>query len=200
MRIRNLNGRPTRLRSGFSIVEVVVVSLMMTLLSSILYTVWTGFCRPARDAATRCRLATEANLAIFALSQDLSGDLIGVQTAPDISSGAEPGQLCLQLLSENSDGSTATLVYRLSGNRLVRDDKTSAIIVAGELLAETITESGFVLTPWSDGTGNQGVEITLTFASLELNGNYTTTDSNGNLVTHDLSLTYKIVAVQPTSF
>ncbi len=147
MRIANLKGRPARGRGGFSIVEVVVVSLMMTLLSSILYTVWTGFCRPARDAATRCRLATEANLAVFALSQDLSGNLLGVQIAPDTASGAQAGQVCLQLLSENADRSTSTLTYRLSGNRLVRDDSTTEITVAGELVAETINGSGLRADP-----------------------------------------------------
>jgi hypothetical protein len=177
--------------------EMVVVSFLTTLLAMTLSTVWLGFCRPARDAATRCRLATEANLAAFALARDLGGDLTDVRIIPDPFPTAAPDQTCLQLSYQNPD---TTVSYRLEGHRLVRNDLSGDVTLAGELVAYSAGGSGFDLSPWSDGSGNEGVLLVLTFASLEENGNYRVPDGAGNMVERDLSLTYRLVAAKPTAF
>lgn len=186
-------------RRGFSVTELVVVGMMTTLLAMLLATVWAGFCRPARDAATRCRLATEANLACYALAEDLGGDLAGVQAVADTSPGALPGQVCLQLTYNGP--AAAPVVYRLQGNRLLRNQGGGAdVTLAAELVPFTPDGSGFELSAWSDDAGNSGVLIVLTFAAAEKNGRYQGPDGLGGLVPRVLSLTYQVVAVAPTSF
>jgi len=187
---------PGARRGGFSVTELVVVGMMTTLLSMILATVWSGFCRPARDAATRCRLATEANLACYALAEDLGGDLAGVRIVPDTSPTALPGRVGLQL-SYNGPAA-ATVTYRLDGRRLIRTGSAGAdVTLAAELVPFSPRGTGFDLSPWSDGAGNSGVLIGLTFASAEKNGRYRGPDGLGGLVPRVLTLHYQVVAVAP---
>ncbi len=69
MMIRLSRGR----RGGFTFTETIVVTMLMVVLASIVAVSWAGFCRPARAAAARCRLATEATLCAAALARDMGG-------------------------------------------------------------------------------------------------------------------------------
>jgi prepilin-type N-terminal cleavage/methylation domain-containing protein len=66
-----------RCNTGFTLVEMLVVSGLSALLVLLLANAWMGFGRPLADAIARARLTQEANLAAAALARDLSGSLVG---------------------------------------------------------------------------------------------------------------------------
>jgi type II secretory pathway component PulJ len=62
-------------RSGFSLLEVTLVSGLMALLAVVLSSAWVGVGRPAADVIARSRLFQEMDMAVAALSRDTSGGL-----------------------------------------------------------------------------------------------------------------------------
>ncbi len=67
---------PCRRRSGFSVVEVMIVGGLMSLLVILISSAWTGPARSLRDAVLRCRFTQEANLAAEILARDFGGYLL----------------------------------------------------------------------------------------------------------------------------
>ena len=82
MMIRLFRGR----RGGFTFTETIVVTMLMVVLASIVAVSWAGFCRPARAAAARCRLATEATLCA-ALARDMGGYFPGTASLMLLNNG-----------------------------------------------------------------------------------------------------------------
>lgn len=177
----------TRGRRGFTVVEVTIVIFLIVLLVSILSSVWRGLCLPAIDAAARCRIVQEANLAAASLARDLGGNLPDptAQTGA-ISDGLlvgrqtpSPGwlRLCFHGTGSGSDlspkwGAPDTVIsYQLQGNSLIRwnEESGSTVTVANGL-------TGFQVNALED---NSGVEIVMTF------------EARGN------SLSYDLVTVDP---
>jgi prepilin-type N-terminal cleavage/methylation domain-containing protein len=66
--------KPCR-RDGFTLVEVMVVSVLTAVLGLSLFWCARGFGRTAAESIARCRLAQEMNLAVNALARDLGGSL-----------------------------------------------------------------------------------------------------------------------------
>src|SRR5664279_262801 len=60
-------------RTGFTMMELVVVSMLMSLLVIVVANVWKGFVKPALYAEQVCRVALEARMARETLARDFSG-------------------------------------------------------------------------------------------------------------------------------
>ncbi len=69
-------------RGGYTFTEMVVVSLLLVILTSILATVWSAFCRAPPAPRPRCRLATEANLLAASLARDVGDTSPAPQARP----------------------------------------------------------------------------------------------------------------------
>jgi hypothetical protein len=77
-----------RPRSGFSLVEVLVVSGLMVALALLLSSLWRSLGRPAVDLIGRSQLVQERDLAVVALCRDLGGSV----GDPDRRGCSEKGQ------------------------------------------------------------------------------------------------------------
>jgi prepilin-type N-terminal cleavage/methylation domain-containing protein len=67
----------TRRRAGFTLVEVLVASSLMTTLAILVATTWSALGRPLVESVARAQIAQEASLAASALSRDFGGYLAG---------------------------------------------------------------------------------------------------------------------------
>ena len=80
---------PCRRRDGFTLVEVMVVSVLTAFLAVLLSACWRGFGPTATDAIARCRIAQEMNLTVNTLARDLGGNL-GISGGSLDTSGGSP--------------------------------------------------------------------------------------------------------------
>ncbi len=60
-------------RSGFTILEVVLVGFLTALLAGLLVQTWVAYDRAATEVAARCELVQEADFAVSMLANDLGG-------------------------------------------------------------------------------------------------------------------------------
>jgi prepilin-type N-terminal cleavage/methylation domain-containing protein len=60
-------------RRGYTLIELVVASFLISLLSMLLILAWKTFGLPALEVETRARITIDANLAAESLARDLSG-------------------------------------------------------------------------------------------------------------------------------
>lgn len=171
-------GLPRR-RRGFTVVEMTVVSLMTAILAVVMASVWSNFCKPALEAAARCRMAAEANLAVASIARDFGGNLpdpagrLGAPLDGRFTGRMMPDSDWLRLCYHGGSDTDAapkwstpdTIIgYRLDGDRLVRTDETSGAQV---VLAAGLT--GFAV---SENVGVPGVVIVLTFKARGLTATY----------------------------
>lgn len=66
-----------KIRRGFSVLEMIVASVLAGTLAMLMTTAWMAFGRPAVEVASRVRLAREARLAFASIAADLGGGLGG---------------------------------------------------------------------------------------------------------------------------
>ncbi|MFI5460974.1 MAG: hypothetical protein ACHRXM_36660 [Isosphaerales bacterium] len=171
---------------GFTVVELTIVSGLMTLLALLLAASWRGFCRPAFDAASRCRIAQEANLAAAALARDLGGSLsnpegrLGPKTNAVFVGRMQPSPTWLRLcfhggsdvdLTPKWSAPDTLISYQAQGDALVRWDEN-----AGTTVTVAKGLSAFSVVPLEL---DNGVAITMTFSD------------------RDVSLTYAFIALDP---
>jgi hypothetical protein len=170
-----------RARAGFTVVELAISSLLMALVALLLSATWTAFCRPAIDAAARCRLAQEANLAAASLARDFGGTLadasgqLGAPTDGQFVGRMVPEPWYLRLCYHGGGSTTdftpkwtapdTVITYYLGSNQLIRWDEN-----AGTQFAAANFVSAFQVTPLEDGTG---VSILLTFTYRDMSLTYT---------------------------
>lgn len=159
---------------GFTVLEVVIVSALMSLLVVLISGAWSGLGRTAADAAVRCRITQEANLAVESLARDLGGSL------PDQGTGSKAhgrlvGRLVaggpqLRLCFDGDDDGQAdwaapdtVILYEIQSNRLVRQNLQTAsqYVVAGNLQQMQLTDQG------------DGIRIDLTFTYRDITRTYT---------------------------
>lgn len=143
-------------RFGFTLLEAVLTSALMSLLVLLLSEAWSGLGRASLDTLARCRLTQEASLAAAALAQDCAGSL------PATTGPMEQGQWVGRMLVSNAelwlcfDGGTdpdgtadwaspdTVIVYVVQSNKLVRNDQASGttFTVARNVDSMTLTELG----------------------------------------------------------
>ncbi|MHC4398922.1 MAG: hypothetical protein ACYTG0_04505 [Planctomycetota bacterium] len=161
-------------RGGFTVVEVMLVSVLMGFLAVLVSSAWSGLGRSAADAGRRCRVVQEANLAAAALARDLGGVLPGEATGPK-----EHGRLVgrqavagpeLQLCFDgNDDGQPdwaapdTVVAYRVVADRLIRENVQtgSVFTVADHVDQLQLTELG------------DRINVALTFSFRDITRTYT---------------------------
>jgi prepilin-type N-terminal cleavage/methylation domain-containing protein len=162
-------------RRGFTLVEIMITSLLMSVLAMFVASAWRGLGRPTFAAVTRARIAQEANLALESLNRDLSGYLPGDETG-DKPSGQLVGRLAVggnQLmlcfdrapLNDTADWAAPDTVisYQLQGDQLVRNNHRDGtnFTVAENLHQMQVTE--FI----------DGVKLDLTFRYRDITKTFT---------------------------
>jgi len=65
----------SRSHNGFSLLEVTIVSGLMTFLALLLFAAWSGVGKSTIGLITRCQLAQEMDFAVAAISRDLCGSM-----------------------------------------------------------------------------------------------------------------------------
>jgi prepilin-type N-terminal cleavage/methylation domain-containing protein len=175
MKQRSGTGRPG-LHDGFTVMEVMVVSALMSLLALFISGAWTGFGRTSADVIARCRVAQEANLAAETLARDFAGCLPG-QTAGPVDLGRLVGRsihtgpslwLCYDGEPANGmadwAGPDVVIVYDLQSNKLRRTNQQTG---ASRVVADNVHE--IQLTELAGG-----LKIDLTFTYRDVTRTYTT--------------------------
>ena len=65
----------SRPRKGFTLLEVTIVSGLMTFLALLLFAAWSGVGKSTIALIARCQFAQEMDFAVSALSRDLCGNM-----------------------------------------------------------------------------------------------------------------------------
>lgn len=167
-------------RRGFSVVEMAIVSVLLALLAMLLASTWRGFCLPTIEAAARCRIAQEANLAAASLARDLGGSLanpegrIGKKTDGQFVGRMQPSESWLRLCFHGATGTDTSpqwgdpdtvISYQLQGDSLVRWDES-----AGTVVTVSRGLAGFSVVPFED---DSGVTLTLSYSYRNISLTYT---------------------------
>lgn len=169
----------SRDRRGFTLLEVMVVSGLMSLLALLISAAWAGVGRPAADAIIRGQLVQEIDMALASLARDLGGALANPEARLG---GKKQGQwigwkqlaeseapepqlwLCYDGgVDPNGQPDWATpdtiIIYKLQNNALIRWD-----LSAGKTFTVARHVQGFDVTP----VGSDGLQIVLTFTYRNL--------------------------------
>jgi prepilin-type N-terminal cleavage/methylation domain-containing protein len=172
--------RPMRTsrRTGFTLVEVMVVSGLMTMLAMLLAATWSVLGKPLIEASAQARVAHEANLAVAALTRDFGGSLPGnAGRIGQIKHGKLVGRmqvansvvrLCFDSLGTPNgiadwDDPDTVISYEVLDGNLVRWDEqagTTFVVARHVTDFEALEQGG-------------GVRIRLTFAHRHVTRSYT---------------------------
>jgi type II secretory pathway component PulJ len=133
-----------RRTAGFTMLEIMVASLVMTLLVVLLSQVWVGMIRPTTDMICCSQLDQEAKLAAAALAADLGGSLanpegrLGTQPQYKYVGRLEPANSQLWLCFDGGSSPNgvadwgppdSVIVYEVQDGSLVRFDQTAGTSV-----------------------------------------------------------------------
>ena len=183
--IRRGRGR----RRGFSLMEMIVASLLASLLGILLAQTCATFGRNALEVEARARIAREAILATQSLACDLGGFLAASPgrtgtlsqyqfgSPPwDLSQGTPPGSILWLNFQGASPGNPIVIKYEwlAEGNQLVRFDSSTSVTTT---IANHVT--GFSVEPEPANSANVQITITITFRNF--------------------TATYTLIGVNPTS-
>lgn len=144
-----LGARTARSAGGFTLLELMVVSVLMLLLSLITAQMWRYFSAQSSNLTQRSGAAQELRFALDCIAQDMGS----VRWA--LPSGAD----ALMLSTRGPAGADITVVYSVSDNKLMRVDQSTGVSVP---IADRIT--GFVVENISDTV----LRINITVGSGEL--------------------------------
>jgi len=166
--------------NGFTLLEVMVVSVAMGLLVLVLSGAWSGLGRPSADALVRCRVAQEANLAAASLARDFGGSLPD-QTTGRKQSGwlvgllvVDDSQLWLCFDGEPVNGVAdwaspdTVITYEVQDDRLIRSNQQTETTfpVASNVEQMQLSQQA------------EEVEIELTFTYRDITRTYTIIGKN----------------------
>lgn len=164
----------SRIRNGFTLLEVMVASIVMSLLVMLMAQAWSGLGRPTVDMAIRGRLAQEAGLAAAALAGDLGGYLsnpegrLGTTASLPLVGRLQPTGSQLWLCFDGGPAPNGApdwgppdtvIVYDVQGGRLVRTDQTAGTAV-------TVAQCASGLHVQDLGGGQVQVGLTLSFRGV----------------------------------
>jgi type II secretory pathway component PulJ len=166
-------------RHGSTLLEVMLVSILMSLLVILVSEVWAAFGRPAADIVARCQVAQEARLAAASLADDLGGCLangegrLGDKRSYQFVGRLQPANSQLWLCFDGGSNPNGiadwappdtVIVYEVQGNNLLRWDQSSgqSFAVARHVSKLEVQDLG----------GGQ-LQIQLTFAYRNITQTYT---------------------------
>ena len=151
-------------RGGFTIMEMMVASVLMVLVGTLLANTWVCFGRPAISAVARARLAQEANLAAEAIAHDVGLLARPAQWQADSRyQNVQPSGSSLYLTIDDGTGSVRTVTYTTDPNdpsNLIRIDSGTNRVVARLVSSFQCTIATLPLGP--SGVSVSGVQIELT--------------------------------------
>jgi len=165
---------------GFTVVEMIIVSMLATLLGMLLAGACVAFGRPALEVESRARITQEAILATQSLACDLGGFLADspgrtgnlgqyqFSVPPwDLSQGDPAGTvLLLNFQGASSLDPPIVITYQLQGNLLVRSNSSTGVVTT---IAKYMT--GFSVE--QDPGNANNVHITITIAYRYFTTTYT---------------------------
>jgi type II secretory pathway pseudopilin PulG len=171
--LRAASRRPPGRRRGFTITEMLITGVLMSLFGVLLGQAWASFGRPAIVNTARCRVAQEANLAAEALARDVG--LLAVPADAQVDSRYANAQALgstLYMTIDDGSGVFRTIAYAADASdptRLVRTDLSAPAnssagtrVVAG-LLAGFHAQADVLAGGGPGGRDATGVRIDLTF-------------------------------------
>ncbi|HZW30353.1 MAG TPA: prepilin-type N-terminal cleavage/methylation domain-containing protein [Isosphaeraceae bacterium] len=162
-----------RRRRGFTLTEMIVASMLASLLMILLAVTWLGFGRPALEVEARARIQQEGILAAQSLACDLGGflaDSPGRTGAFLIGSASSPYQFLSWDLSQGNvlllnfegpsgnQGDLIIITYQLQGNLLVRSDSSTGVTTT---VAKYVT--GFSVAPNPSNTQQALIQIAISY-------------------------------------
>ncbi len=136
-------------RLGFTLVEMMVSSLLMSILAMFVASAWQGFGRSMLDGVVRGRISQESALALESLNRDLSGSLAGNFTG-EVHHGSYVGRLvvggselrlCFDGAPFNGSADWASpdtvIVYEVQNGQLLRSNLlTGSQFVVADLVSD----------------------------------------------------------------
>jgi type II secretory pathway pseudopilin PulG len=170
--------RVARTRSAYTLIEVLLVSSLMTMLAIIVAGVWSGMGGPIIDAISRARVAQEANMAAAALARDFGGNLdLNEGSGGALSDGkligvAHPGGTILRLCFDGGASPNGTpewtdpdtvISYQVDNGNLIRWNELSGATFVVARYVDSLELSDV----------NEGVEIRLTYTFRKVTRTYT---------------------------
>ncbi|MFI5454621.1 MAG: PilW family protein [Isosphaerales bacterium] len=166
---------------GFTLVEMIIASMLASLLGMLLAGACITFGRPALEVESRARITQEAILATQSFACDLGGFLADspgrtlslsqyqFDVSPwDVSQGTPPGTVLLLNFQGASSGHPIVITYRLQGNLLVRSNSSTGVVTT---IAKYVT--GFSVEQDPDPNYPKNVKITITIAYRSFTTTYT---------------------------
>jgi prepilin-type N-terminal cleavage/methylation domain-containing protein len=166
-------------RRGFSMMEMIVASMLAALLGILLAQASVTFGRPALEVEARARITQESILAAQSLACDFggfvadspgrTGTLSQYQFADppwDVSQGTPPGTVLLLNFQGLSPADPIVITYQLQGNLLVRSNSSTGVTTT---IANYVT--GF--TALQDPDNASYVQISITIAFRYFSATYT---------------------------
>lgn len=157
-------------RAGFTVLEFMLTSLLMTILAVVTAGAWSGLGRPSVDAVVRCRIHQEAEAALAALACDFGGGLgeqalHGARDAGRLVGRRVAGtqlQLCFEGESPNGAadwGSPDTVVvYDVQGECLTRWNQPSGTTVTVARCVQSVQ--------WTELPDGIRAEMTISYRGL----------------------------------
>lgn len=94
-------------RRGFTITEMALVGLMMSILAIVLGNAWSGLTGPSLDTMIRCQIGQEAQLAAMNLAYDCGGRVYYAEVVPVVGEHGDELQF-----RESIDGTPTVRYYR----------------------------------------------------------------------------------------
>jgi prepilin-type N-terminal cleavage/methylation domain-containing protein len=167
---------PVNHRLGFTLMEVVVVSALMSLLLMLFSAAWRGFAQPTSTTIRRARMIREAGLLVEALSRDIGGTL----TEQPLGS-KESGRLVGHTVQADNE-----LQLCFDGDPI---DETANWSLPDTVITWTLIDDRVVRTNWRTGAAITVVNSVESFTVVDLGGSVRilVQFSDGNL-TRDLTL------------
>ncbi len=164
---------PLRRQTGFTLIEVMVVTATMAFLSMLIAGIWAGLVRSTTDTMAQSRLVSDAQFALESFRRDLAGSLPedrngtklqGMMVGSLVTSDARL-LLCFdgEPMNEIADWAApdTVIIYEVQAGQLMRTDQQSgtAFVVADNVSDFSVTQLA------------SGLRIELTLAR----GNFTRT-------------------------
>lgn len=158
-------------RRGFSMIEMIVASMLTAMLGILLAQATVTFGRPALEVEARARITQEAILATQSFACDLggfladsvgrTGTLVQYQLASppwDASQGTPPGSVLLVNFQGLSAGNPIVISYQLQGSQLCRIDSSTGVTTT---IANYVT--AFSVEPQPGNSANVQINFTIAF-------------------------------------
>jgi hypothetical protein len=156
--------RPSR-RRGYSVTEMVIASVLATLLGVLLASACATFGRPALEVEARARITQEAILAAQSLACDLGGFLADTPGRTGTLSQYQfvdwdlsQGNVLLLNFQGASSGDLIVITYQLQGNLLLRSNSATGVTMT---VANYVTS--FSIEPDPNNGSQARIQFTISF-------------------------------------